>query len=258
MPETPMIALLIMFIFVCAWAVRAGVETMVRYSWLFVVVSFIVIIFILLLLMKEMKLDNLLPMFTLPPLKYVQGTHIVAAIPFGEILVFMMMAPFLDNQQKIAKSFLWGFLIGAVTLLTIVVRDVVTLGNLISYATLPSYEVVKLIDVFDILTRMEVLYAIELLILLFFKVSILYFATVLALFQVLRLRCYKPYIFITGVIILSLSMIVFRSPMENAYWGSTAAPAFSSIFQLVIPGAALLTSVLRDMLQKDKDKVERT
>ena len=252
LPDTPMIAVLVMFIFICSWAVRSGAETLVRFSFLFVVVSFIVIFLIYVLLVKDMKFSNLLPAFTLPPVKYVQGTHIVAVIPFCEIVVFLMMAPCLKEQDKAARSFLLGLLIGGITLLAIVIRDIVTLGNLINIVALPSYEAVKLIDIANILTRMEVLYAIELLFLQFFKVSILFYATVLALAHVLGLRSYKPYVLTIGTIIVSLSIIIFRSPMENAHWGPTVAPFYNTIFQLLLPGIALLTSLLRDLFKKNK------
>jgi len=245
MPETPIIALLIMFVFICSWAVRSGIETMVSYSFLFVVISYIVIIFIFLLLIGEMNFNNFFPAFTLPAIKYVQGTHIVAAIPFSEIVVFLMIVPCLDNQKKVAESFLAGLLIGGITLLAVIIRDIATLGNMISFVTLPSYETVKLIDIAHIITRMEVLYAIELLVLQFFKVSILYYATVLGIAQVFNLRSYKPYILTVGIIIISLSIVVFDSPMENAFWGSTVAPVYSSIFQLLFPGVALITSLIR-------------
>lgn len=252
LPDTPMIAVLAMFMFVCSWVVRSGIENLVRYSFWYVLVSFIVIFLIYVLLIKDMKFSNLLPAFTLPPVKYVQGTHIVAAIPFCEIVVFLMMVPSLREQDKAARSFLLGLLIGGVTLLAIVIRDVATLGNLIGIVALPSYEAVKLIDIADILTRMEVLYAIELLFLQFFKVSVLFYATVLAMAHVLGLRSYKPYVLTTGIIIASLSIIVFRSPMENAQWGPTVAPFYNTIFQLLFPGIALLTSLLRGLFKKNK------
>ncbi len=252
MPETPIIAPTIMFVLVCSWAVSKGVETLTRYGYLFVVITFIVNIFIFLLLIKEMNFNAFLPAFTMPALTYVQGTHVVASIPFCEIVAFLMIAPSLKNQEKMAGSFLSGLAIGGITLFIIVVRDIASLGNMISYVTLPSYEAVKLIDIAHILTRMEVLYAIELLFLQFFKVSILYYATVLGISQVFNLRSYKPNVLTVGIIIICFSLIIFDSPMENAFWGPRVAPFFNIIFQLVFPVIALFIDLIRSMFKKSK------
>jgi spore germination protein KB len=45
-------------------------------------------------------------------------------------------------------------------------------------------------------------------------------------------------------------MLVFRSSMENAFWGSNVAPIFSSFFEYLMPAFTLLAAYLRKLHRK--------
>ncbi len=84
MPETPIVVILIMVTFICAWAVRNGIEVIARCSFIFVIITAIIVLSTFVLLIKEMKLTNFLPVFELSLKDFIQGTHIMASIPFCE------------------------------------------------------------------------------------------------------------------------------------------------------------------------------
>ena len=248
MLKTPMIAILIMFIFVCAWAVRSGVETMTRYSVPFVIITFIMLFITSILLIKDMKFDNLFPIFSLPMVKYIQSTHTMAILPFCEIFSFFMLFPYVKETNKISSALFGGMTIGAITLLLTILRDAAVLGPLIPILSSPNYEAIRFIDVEHILTRLEVIYAGILIMLIFFKVVIVFFAAVTGIAQVFNLHSYRTLVPIVGVLIIIFSFEAFGSAVESSYWGANVAAVYSTLFEVILPGVTLLTMAYKKLV----------
>ena len=256
MPETPKIVFEAMLIFICAWAVRKGVETMTRYSVLFVILAFLVLFFNSILLISSMKFNNFLPAFTLPIKKYVQASHTMAILPFSEIFIFFMFFPNVKNPDGIKKAMYGGLLIGSVTFFINVLRDISVLGSVNALYTSPTFEVVRLINVGNVLTRFEVLYATILVILLFFKVSMVYYAAVYGVAEIFGLRSYRILVPAFGVIIVVLALSVFESAIDSAYWGKNFSAVYSTFFEVILPLLTLIVAAVRKKL-KNKE-VEST
>lgn len=245
MPETPSIVFAVMLLFVCGWAVSRGVETLTRYSFLLVLLTFLVSIGNTAALLGEFNLSNFLPVFSLPFKKYVQATHTMAIVPYLEIYSFLMIAPSVQDAPKIGKSFFKGLSLGAVTMLIVVTRNTAILGPVASISTVPSLETVRLIDIGQAITRVEILYAFLLAFLLFFKVSITYYAVVLGIAQLFKLRSYAPLVPVMGAIFAVMSVIAFDRSMESAYWGQNLAAVYSTFFELVLPLVALFIALFK-------------
>lgn len=247
MPMTPIIVFFIMFIFICAWAVRSGTETMTRYSVLFVIVAFIVTITTSILLIKDMKASNFFPMFSLPISKYIQGAHVVIGIPFCETISFFMLFPDVKETNKVTKSLFGGVTIGLMTLLLSTLRNTAVLGPLIPILSSPTFETIRFIDIEHTLTRLEILYAGALIMLLFFKVTIVFFATAKGLAQIFNLHSYKILVPIFAVLIIIFAYSVFDSSIEHAYWGTNVAAVYSTLFEVILPVITLLTMAFKKL-----------
>lgn len=250
MPETPILVILIMFTFVCAWAVRAGIEVMARCSGIFVVITSVIVGATFVLLLKDMKLTNFLPVLETPLKDFIQGTHIMAVIPFSEILVFLMIIPYLNKIKQAKSSVLLGFIIGGVTLLTVAVRDIAVLGITTAIMEQPSFEAVRLIDIAKILTRLEMFVAIVLLVTLFIKVSVFYYATVLGTAQLLKLRSYVPLTLPMGILCIALAIVLADSAMEQVYVASNIWPFFMIPPEVLLPSLTLIIAKIRGLSEK--------
>jgi len=247
MPETPIAVIMLFFLLPCAYAIRKGVESFVRLAAVFCLLGVGAVVVNSLLSLKDVRLDFIKPLFQLPFMKYIQGTVTVMAVPMGELLAFMMIAPTLGGDKKTGKPLLLGLAFSAVFLAAVMLRDIVSLGPLVSIVSLPSFESVRYINLANILTRMESIYAIVLVILFFFKVCILLYAFVLGLSQLLNLKSYHTITLIASALVLFYSLFVFDSVMENMNWGATAAPFFSLIFEFLLPAISLLIAFLRKL-----------
>ena len=245
MPETPLAAIIIMLVFICAWAVRKGIEVIARCSFIFVAISATLVLTVTVLLIKDMDFTNLLPVFDIPPEKFIQGAHIIAAIPFCQIVTFIMIVPYLNKVKQAKKSALLGVLFGGGQLLIIVARDAAVLGITATIMASPSFQATRAIDIAGILTRLDILVGIVLLITLFLRVSIFYYATVTGLAQLLKLRSYLQLVFPFGVIIISLAAMAYDSITEQVNFTSTVWPLYSLPFEVFIPIVTLIVIKIR-------------
>jgi spore germination protein KB len=246
LPETPTLVILIMLIFVCCYAVRKGPKVITYYSTLFVVIAILILIFNSLMLIKDMKLSNFQPFFSLPVIKYIQTTQTVIALPFAETIVYFAFFPNLKEPTNIKKPLFGGLTIGALTILGIVLRDTSVLGPLVSYVISPAFETVRLINVGGIFTRMEVFYATVLTVLIFFKVSILFYVTTKSIEQLLHLNSYKTLIPVIGILAVYASLTIFTSSFEHTFWGSNVAAVYSTFFVFILPLITFIVALLRE------------
>lgn len=245
MPETPIAAINLLFLLVCVYAIYKNMKTLLRLSIVFCILAVGAIVFNFILILKDVQVDFLKPFFRLPPMKYVQGTVSVTAVPMGEVLAFIMLAPMLKKSQKAGKPLLFGLTSSAVFMAVVIVRDIITLGPLVSVVSLASFESVRYVSLAGVLTRMESLYAVVLIILFLFKVSILLYAFVLGLSELLNLKSYLPLTLLSASLVFFYSLFVFESVMENMNWGASTAPFFSLTFEFLLPAVSLLVACLR-------------
>ena len=218
MTETPDVAILIVFMAVCAWAVYHGLQVVTRYSSFFVSIAVIFLVVATIFTINLMKLENFLPMFDQPVMNYVQGTNIILMIPFGEIIVFLMIAPCVFRPKKgggLGKYVLGGFAIGGMTLLSVVFRDTAVLGNTLGLFSLPSFETLRMVSVSEALSRMEILFAIVLVVLLFFKVMMLYYITAIAARHLLNLKSHRPLVLVIGAFSIVYALLLFSSNVDH-------------------------------------------
>lgn len=248
-PKTPLIVILILFTFVCAWAVRGGIEVIARISLVTVAITLIVDILTFLLLFEEMTFTNFLPVFELSLKDFIHGTHVMVAFPYGELVVFLMVIPYVNKINQAKNSVSMGLFIGMFTLLIITVKDIAALGILTTVLASPSFEAVRLIDIGKIITRMELLVAVVLLITLFIKVSVFYYASVLGIAQLFRLRTYVPLVIPVGILCVFFALQSQVTSIELAQKAAKIWPNYAMLY-LLIPILTLLIAILRRLPQK--------
>ena len=253
MPETPLMAVIILFILTCAYSVRKGVESMTRYSALFVIMVLLFIAANVSMLIKEMDFSSFFPIFSFPVTNYIQASHTMAAVPFCDIIVFMMLFPHVEKGRSLRKPVFLGLTFGAITLLVTIVRDTAVLGVLGAYLTLPTLEVLRLINIGNTLTKVEVFFIILLIILQFFKTSVALFATVKSASQIFGLRSYKALAVVMGALAAGFAAMAFPSSAEMAYWGRNIAAHYSTFFEAVLPVITLIVALIRKSYKGQKE-----
>lgn len=249
LPTTPPIVILISFMIVCSWAVIKGLRVIVRYSTVFVMFIMVTFILTTFFVWDRLDLHNLLPLFSVSPTTILKSANLVAVIPFGTA-IFQMIVPRLEDKKRMSSCLLKGFLFGGLFLLAVTIRDTAVLGDMVKVFIFPSFSTLQLAGLTEIFQGTDVIYATFLVTLEFFKISLLYYVVVAGLVELLKLKSYKPLVFIIGVLIIICSHIVYSSVMGHITSAQTIVPILWLLFEFVLPSLTLLKIVISKKLKK--------
>lgn len=254
MPETPSLLFLTVCCLVCAYAVGNGIENISRISFAVFTIAILIIVSSFFLTMGDMDFSNFLPIFDIPLKTYIQGVHTVSAIQLCEVMVFLMVMPSLNSFKHAWKYALLGLTAAAALLLIISVRNTAVLGIVSPIYFSDSYQAFRLIDIGNVLTKMDILIAIGITLVLFIKISILYYATVTSISQILHLRSYRPLILPIGGIAVCLSTILFESVIEHNFHATNYHPILTTPFEYILPPVSLLIAKIRRLPEQKGGK----
>ncbi|MCL1965243.1 MAG: spore germination protein [Firmicutes bacterium] len=242
MPGTPITLVLAAFMVSCVYATRKGLEPLARISALLASGACLVLVVNSLLTVANADTRYLFPMFTLPFLRYVQGTHTTISLYFGESIVFLTLLPMLDTKTDIKKPMIASLLFAVVIAFLAVTREILTLGPLLPYVARPSYETMRIIDIETILTRIESIYAFIMISLTFFKACTLLFASASGIAQITRIESPKPILFPFGAFVVVFALQTYPIVGDFLYWSSNVSPFIFTIIEFILPLLTLLAA----------------
>lgn len=247
LPETPGLLFLTVCALVCAYAVRNGIESIVRISPAIFVITALVIILSIALQIGSMDFSNFLPFFEIPFKTYIQGVHTVSIIQYCGIITILMVIPNLNNDKQAARHALLGMSIVSFFMIAVSVRNTAVLGIASPIYFSDSYQAFRLIDIGNILTKMELFFAVALTLVLFIRISTLYYATVLSISQILHIQSYRTLILPIGSMAVCLSLVLFKSVIEHGFHAGHYHAIFATPVQYILPPVTLLIAILRGL-----------
>lgn len=245
--ELPVLPLNTFFVAVLVFALWCGVETMYRTTELLFAFLFPFIIIAILLLIPNMKPENLLPVMEKGVIPVLKGS-----IPFLSNcvlpLVFLnMVYPVcFENVKEAKKALFKGYLLGALTNLSTVTTCVLVLGsNLIANIRFPMYVTNKEIDVFVIFSRIEAItFSIWLGVSVIAAFSYAY-AGIFGLAQLLKIKNYKNIILPIGLLLTLYSPFIYKNTAYEIKWDSTTWPQITFTLGFILPIILLILSVIK-------------
>ena len=249
MHKTPSTILILVCIFVAAWAVRHGLRVVTRYSELFVLFEFFVLAFFFILIANQVDPKNFLPLFNQPFKKYVQGVHLSCTIPLGEVVVMLMLTPNLKiDGKKLGKYWFLGVGLGMIAVLGVLMRDIAILGNTISLFKLPGLVTIRLVSMGEALSRMEILFALVMIILIFFKVTLLVYITTMTFAYIFETKSYKHLALVTGILVTAYIPFYVKSEVENLELARRVTPFVWMFFEFILPFVTFLVAKARQKI----------
>ncbi len=248
MVETPTIATVIVCMLFSAYAVSNGLKVVTRYAPVFSLMGYALTALGIIFTLEIMDFNNFLPMLTMSTVKYIQSVNIMTTIPFGELVVFLMVAPYVSRGKKSRGAYLFGgFLLGCLTFLALTLRDTAVLGNVGLLSAQPSFETLRMVNIGSLLNRVEIVFAIVLILQMVFKIMFLYYVTVLATAQLFRVKSYNPLVLIMGALITVYSVFVYPSTVVRASLGREVLPILWLLFELLLPLLLLVVGRVRGL-----------
>lgn len=250
-PLVPLFFANAVLILVVVYAVRKGIEVMGRTGELLFVIEFILAIgFILLVVISGLiHFSNLKPVLEVGGLE-VMKTAFTKTIffPFGEIVVFLMVFPYLDRPNKLMKVGVGGLLISGLFLAFTMAVNIAVLG--VDYTSRSQYPLLTLIQSIELggfIERLDIYFLVELMIGGFFKLGLFLYAAVTGASNLFKIKEPSRLTYPIGMVILLLSIMIAGSYAEHTQEGFSLAPMYLHFpFQVIIPFILLIVAFFRN------------
>lgn len=248
----PVIALNGFFIAVLVFALWCGVEAMYRTTELLFAFMFTFVIIAILMLIPNMKPENLLPVMEKGVTPVLKGS-----IPFlsncALPLVFLnMVYPVcFENVKEAKKALFKGYLLGAFTnLITVTVCILVMGSSVIANARFPMFITNEQINVFVIFSRIEAVTFSIWSSVSFISIFCFMYAGIFGLAQLLKMNNYKILILPMGLLFAVYSINIYTNVSYQIKWDSTVWPPLSFTLGFILPLILLILSLIRKKSEK--------
>ncbi|MCR2805912.1 GerAB/ArcD/ProY family transporter [Paenibacillus soyae] len=240
MTETPVNAIIFVFLAVVILAFRYGVEVFARMGELLFPAFLVLFAFLVVFLLPQAEGDRLMPVASEGVLPILNGSVMAISITFMEMVVLLALAPHVSGSRGLTKPILSSFAIGGLLLSIVVLLCVMVLGpNLMETKLYPTFVLAQKLTIGNFLERMEAIIAFMWIITVFYKTLLLYYAAVAGIAQPLKL---KENVMLT--IPMAMIMMVFTvtstpSITEYSYLLERYYPWFDLTFCLLVPSLLL-------------------
>ncbi|GGI45378.1 germination protein [Paenibacillus marchantiophytorum] len=244
--DTPLQFTHIFFLSIVILGIRNGLETFTRTSEIFLpwVLLFFFLMFIFLPTQVDVKFMQPIMGYGLKPI--VRASVSLIGTPYLELVVFLMIIPFINSTKKLGKSFLVGVSIGGVLLILISLFSILVLGDkLTSVQMYPSYSLAKKISIGSFLERLEVIMAGIWFITIYFKLTICFYAATLTFGEVFRMKEIRQLYLPLGMILIVLSIVSYPDVAYFMRFATKIWLFYSATFGFVIPLILLVIAMLR-------------
>lgn len=239
-PSAKIIFFSAMIILACTYTATLGIESISRFASFVFIVVLLGAVSICVLSSSSFSIINLFP-FTKNPASTVLINSLIITADTNELILFLALSPKVNGKTK--KPFYFGIIL---SILTIIIMILVTIGSLGDAATLSAYPIFAMaqISTFEFFERLDSVYMSFWIFAAFLKTSVYIYAAS----SLIKCGKHKNKCKFTGALMFTLSFIMINfnlfAKIEKA---ALIIPFF--IFALLIP--------LTQIIFKKKSKGEK-
>ncbi|MBE2978975.1 GerAB/ArcD/ProY family transporter [Priestia megaterium] len=257
LPETPLLAVNVSLVLVICYVLYLGIEVLGRTAEVFIVVLLLlgVVGNFFVFVSGNVDFHQLRPFlghgWKLP---LTVAFRDVFFFPYGEMIAFTMLLPYLNRPKLVKKVWLSamvssGLLLSWTASLNIAVLGVDTVGR----SVFPTLLTIGKVNLFDFIERLDAIVVFTMLLTVFFKVSIFFYGAVIGMVDLFKLNNHQQILLPIGGIAIFLSMTMASSFPEHLEEGHYVLHYYFIGFHLLIPLLMLLVAMIRNGFKK-KDK----
>ena len=254
MTKTPLLAIQISFVLVICYVLYQGVEVLGRTAEVFIVILILLGLAgnFFVLVSGNFELHNLRP-FLENGWKPILSTAFqeVTHWPFGEMVVFSMLLPYLNKSGTVKKVWMFALLFSGLALSWTASLNIAVLGvDVMERTTFPTLTTIGKVNLLEFIQRLDVIVVFTMLITVFFKSSIFLYGAVIGIVDLFKLKNHQQILFPIGGIIIFSSMTIatnFSSYLNEGYEGldKLVYPMF-----LYFPILLLMIAIIRKRMKK--------
>ncbi|MCM3655378.1 endospore germination permease [Metabacillus litoralis] len=264
MTETPLLAIIILFVLVICYVLYLGIEVLGRTAEVFIVmlILFGVAGNFFVLVSGNLDFHNLQPFLEhgWKPIVTTAFPHLLV-FPFGEMIVFTMLLPYLNRHGLVKKVWLSALVSSGLILCWVAILNITVLGvDVMERATFPTLATIGKVNLFNFIQRLDTIIVFTLLITVFFKASIYLYAAVMGMVDLFKLKNHQQILLPTGLILIFFSMVIASDIIEQFEEGYNIGHYYLEFpFQIIVPLLMLLVVMIRNRFKKKtKDEKSRS
>ncbi|KRE93397.1 hypothetical protein ASG89_07875 [Paenibacillus sp. Soil766] len=253
MPETPINAIIAVFILVIIIAYKYGVEAFARMGELLFPVFMLLFLILFVLLLPQVEYANLRPIASEGIGKIWNGALLAFATAFSEMVILLMLVSNVTGTTSLTKPILTGYAIGGAILFIIVILCVLVLGpNLMESKYYPTFVLAQKITIGHFLERLEAVMAFLWFISVFYKTLLLFFSLTSGIAELFQLKESHMLTIPIGMLLLvgtvagTPNIIQYNAILESSYFW------FDFVFSISIPFMLLILFYFQDLRDKRK------
>ncbi|MFC9539848.1 endospore germination permease [Lysinibacillus sp. NPDC056959] len=258
MPETPTMAFAFMFSIIIIYAAFLGIEVFARSAEILFAIFILIFIFFVIFITPSIQIENIQPiMETSKKSLFFSMIRFISLFSFP-LAVLLMIFPSTVNVQKSAqKGYYIGTIIGGIALITIIALSILVLGPVNTASrTFPSYALAQRISIGNFLQRIEVIMAAMWIISIYIRTFMYFYASVIGIAQIFKIKNHRPLIFPLGMIILGISQIVHPNIIHSNIYNRDIWPIFSFILMILLPLLLLIVAKIRKINGNQGDNTQ--
>jgi spore germination protein KB len=248
--RTPQFVTTSLMMLAIMYAIYKGIEVLVRVGELLFFLVYLMAIAggLLIVFSGLIHLDNLKPVLE-NGIMSVLKTALTQTInfPFGEMIVFTMILPSLNEPKKAKKICLLAIVLSGINITITSIINISTLGvDLFLRSPFPLLSVIQKIQLLNFIERLDVLFMLYLTIGGFMKIAVFYYAAVVGTVDLFKLSDPSKIIFPIGLLILFASGAIASNYSEDIKEGLEIVPIYLHWpLQIIIPGILLMIAFFR-------------
>ncbi|OLS40712.1 GerAB/ArcD/ProY family transporter [Bacillus sp. MRMR6] len=248
--ETPLFIINTLMIIIIMFAVTKGIEVIARVGELFFAGVYLLAIlgFVLITFTGIVHLENLQPLLEngwSPVLKAVITDQTIN-FPFGEMVVFTMLLPYVNKQKKILKICLGGMCLSGINIVITSMINIAVLGlDILMRSPFPLYNTIRKVEL-GFFERLDIFFVLYLVIAGFFKITLYYYVAVIGTADLFKLKNRHTLNLSLSFLILISSITISSNYSEHAYEGEKIIPYYLHWpLQIIIPVILLIIAFLK-------------
>jgi spore germination protein KB len=250
-PNTPLFVANALFILVVVYTVQKGIEVLARTGELLFVLEVVLIVtFIILVIVSGLvHFSNLKPVLEAGWLEVMKTAFTETLyFPFGEIIVFLMIFPYVNQPEKVKKMGLAALGVSGLFLAFTMALTISVLGvALTARAQYPLLLMIQSIEVAGFVERLDVYFLFKMMIGMFFKIGVFTYVAVTAAASVFNIKEPSRLSYPIGFVILLISIIIASSYAEHIKEGLDVVPLYVHLpFQVIIPIFLLIIAFFKN------------
>ncbi len=224
-----------------------GLETFARTAEILFPIFFILFIILILLISPQINVENIQPVLENGPKSILFGTLLfISYFSFPMISLLMIFPVSIKDKKGAKKGFYIGTIVGGISLIIIITLCILVLDpKYTAHSRFPSYELAKLISIGNVIERIEIILGFMWFIAIFFKTLVYFYASVIGLGQILKIKNYRILTLPLGFVLILLSNFIHPNTIHSDIYNKGPWIPFVATYAVILPLVLIVFAKIR-------------